>query len=133
MSLPRQSAPVFNAFNQISEFVVFNMLDKLKATAQGSDGLPYWFLKLIAASISKPLTHIFNLSLGSGIIPSQWKQAIIVPLQKIPNPLSCSDFRPISLTPILSRVLDKIVVRTFLYPIFLSPTHHQLFNDQFAF
>ena len=90
-------------------------------------------MKLIAASISKPLTHIFNLSLGSGIIPSQWKQAIIIPLQKIPNPLSCSDFRPTSLTTIPSCVLDKIVVRTFLYPIFLSPTHHQLFNDQFAF
>ena len=67
------------------------------------------------------------------IVPVQWKQAVITPLPKINKPLSCSDFRPISLTPILSRLLEKLVVRNFIYPAFNDPTIHSLLTDQFAF
>ena len=45
----------------------------------------------------------------------------------------CADYHPISVTPILSRVLEKLVVLKFLYPIFDHPTFAPSFSDQFAF
>ena len=42
-------------------------------------------------------------------------------------------FRPISVTPLLSRLLEKIVVSKFLYPALIHPKCEQLFRDQFAF
>jgi len=116
-----------------SEFVVFNLLSKLRATAQGTDCLPFWFLKAVACFIAEPVAHIFNLSLSSSCVPRQWKSAVITPLPKVPIPSSCSDFRPISLTPILSRLLEKLVVRYFVYPLFSHPSSAYLFHDQFAF
>jgi Reverse transcriptase (RNA-dependent DNA polymerase) len=119
--------------NFLTEMTVFNMLDKLKSTAAGADGLPYWLLKLIACSISQPLTHLYNTSLCTGVVPSQWKKAIICPIAKIPQPETCADFRPISLTPIVSRLLEKSVVKQFIYPIFEDRSLLNLFSDQFAF
>ena len=43
------------------------------------------------------------------------------------------DFSPISITPILSRIMERLVVRPFLYPAFLSSPESLEFSDQFAF
>lgn len=119
---------VHDCFN---EMAVFNYLDRLKKTAPGPDDLPHWFLQLSAPSFCKPLSHIFNLSLSESVVPDQFKKAIISPIPKIKKPALCADYRPISLTPIVARMLEKYVVRTFLYPAILEslPTY----SDQFGF
>ena len=73
------------------------------------------------------------MSLISSTVPRQWKSACILPLQKIPQPNTCSDFRPISITPVLSRMMERIIVQKFIYPSLLSPPPDLYFNDQFAF
>lgn len=113
----------------ISEQSVFNMLDKLKCTAAGTDELPFWFLKLAAPIISAPLTHIINCSVQSGIVPSQWKSAVIKPIPKVAKPLKFSDMRPISVVPILSRVTERLVVKE-LRPAFSSSV---ALANQFAY
>ena len=45
----------------------------------------------------------------------------------------CGDFRPISITPVLSRVMEKLVVRNYVYPAILDPPDQLTFDDQFAF
>ena len=55
------------------------------------------------------LCHIFNHSLCSNSFPNTWRQAIVIPIPKVPNPLSFSDYRPISILPFLSKVLERIV------------------------
>ena len=117
----------------LNEMMVFYMLDKLAPTAAGADGLPFWLLKLAACSIALPLAHVYNLSLFNGIVPTQWKKAVIVPIAKVPRPACCAEFRPISLTPIPSRLLEKLIVRSYVYPIFQQPNIYHLFCDQFAF
>src|SRR6267154_1401710 len=102
-------------------------------TASGPDNIPHWFLKIAAPSLYLPLAYLFNLSLKTGIVPYQWKSATIKPIPKVSSPQLCSDFRPISLTPIISRVLEKIVVRLSIYPLFSQPSTLPLFHDQFAF
>ena len=81
-----------------TEFIVFKWLDTLRATAPGRDNLPHWFLRLAACWLAKPIAHIYNMSVYTSIVPLQWKEAVITPIPKVPNPLNCSDFRPISLT-----------------------------------
>jgi len=48
-------------------------------------------------------------------------------------PLTCSDYRPISITPILARLMEKSIVKDYLYPTFMHPDYSYLFQDQFAF
>jgi len=59
------------------------------------------------------------------------KRLIYVP--KVSAPLSHSDYRPISITPVLSRLMEKLVVRHFLYSTFSAPPSTLNFSDQFAF
>jgi hypothetical protein len=82
----------------------------------GPDGMPYWYLRLAAPSFARPIAHLFSTSISTSIVPTQWKQATIMPLPKIPLPSSCADYRPISLTPILSRLLERLVLRQYLHP-----------------
>jgi len=82
-----------------------------------------------ALYISAPLAHLFNISLASSYVPPQWKTASILPVPKTNPVISPSDLRPISLTPILSRLMEKYIVKEHITPILLQPT----FNSQFAF
>ena len=117
----------------ITEYAVFHILDKLRPTATGLDNLPSWFLRLGAPVFSKPIADLFNLTLNTSTVPSQWKQACIRPIQKFPAPKQHADFRPISITPVLTRVMERLVVRQYLYPALLSPPPDLQFTDQFAF
>jgi len=117
----------------ITEFQVFNILDRLRPTATGLDGLPAWFLRLGAPVLYGPITRLFNLSLVHSKVPIQWKQASIIPVPKVSAPLVHADFRPISITSVLTRVMERTVVQQFLYPAFLSASMSLSLSDQFAF
>ena len=63
---------------------------------------------------------MFSESVRSGLVPRQWKTAVIKPIPKEANPTKPVDFRPISVTPVLSRTLERIVVKTYIYPAMLQ-------------
>ena len=92
----------------------------LQPTSTGLDLLPAWFLKLAAPVFCKPIAHLFNLSIYVPFVPQQWKCAWISPIPKVPTPKTHSDYRPISITSILTRIMERLVVRQFLYPAFLT-------------
>ena len=48
------------------------------------------------------------------------------------SPLTPQDYRPISITPVLSRLLERLVVRQYIYPTLRKPSH-LIFHDQYAF
>ena len=112
---------------------MFKLLDTLKSTAPGLDNIPSWFLRLSAPILARPLARLYNLSLTTSTVPTQWKTSVITPVAKVSHPTACSDYRPISITPIVSRLLEKLIVRHFLYPIFTDPNYSKLVKDQFAF
>lgn len=131
--LPIKKATAVFPTEWISEETVFFSLNSIKQTSAGPDGLPYWFLKLCSSFISQPLSFLFNLTLMTSIVPNQWKSVVITPVPKIPKPNVCADFRPISLSSILSRLFEKLLIRHFLYPNLLQKYNHLSFDDQFAF
>ena len=60
-------------------------------------------------SISSPLTHIFDVSLSSGVVPAKLKIPRVVPLFKIGDKSLFSNYRPISVLPSFYKVLEKLV------------------------
>src|SRR6218665_3209204 len=112
---------------------IFYILDRLRPTAEGLDNIPAWFLRLLAPVISGWIARLFNSSLNSSTIPEQWRVARIRPLAKNKPPKGPSDYRPISVVPVLSRVLERLVVDRFIYPAMFEPPMNLLILDQFAF
>ena len=113
-------APTEQNIITISEFEVFMSLSQLKKTAPGPDDIPYWVFKECAYELSGIITHIFNSSLKSGVVPEAWKKAYITPIPKVRKASEYRDFadlRLISVTPILFRLVEKIVVRRYLWPL----------------
>jgi len=88
----------------------------IKRTSTGWDGLPSWLFRKCSVEIAAVVTHLVNFSINLGQIPDVWRTAIVTPVPKVTQPSDCGDYRPISVTPILSRITEKIVVKTWLCP-----------------
>ena len=91
------------------------------------------FLQLAAPSLSLRLSHLFSLFLQQSIVSTQWKSSIVTPVPRVDPPLTCSDYRPVSITPVLARLMEKSIVKDYLYPTLMLPDYNYLFQDQFAF
>jgi Reverse transcriptase (RNA-dependent DNA polymerase) len=116
-----------------SEYRVFNILDRLHHTADGPDRLPAWYLRLSAPAYSGVLAYLINFSVQTSHVPIQWKSAIIHPVPKVDLPVTPADYRPISIVSILSRLVEREIVQTYMYPAFCSPPTSYLLDDQYAF
>ena len=79
--------------------------------AIGVDRIPVAFWKGCERSLALPITHLVNLSIQTGIVPTIFKTAIIHPVYKgsKKDSLSPASYRPVSVLPALSKVLEKIV------------------------
>ena len=87
-------------------------------SAVGPDEISAWFLRENASVLCRPLCSIFNSSLRQGFVPSLWKSANVLPIPKSSPALNIdSDFRPISLTPILSKILESFPYRWLLQSV----------------
>ena len=84
-------------------------LDVNKAT--GPDGLSARLLREAAPVISDPLSKLFNMSLNRGKLPRDWKCANITPVYKNGGKEYVSNYRPISLTSLVVKTLEKLVTR----------------------
>ena len=88
------------------EFVL-SELQTLKITAAGLDNWTQ-ILKIAASVIAPSLSKVLNASIKikSGKFPARWKEAKIICLHKSGDSSNKSNFRPISLLPILSKILE---------------------------
>ena len=86
---------------------LLSTLDTSKAT--GPDGIGNRLLKEAAPSISHILAKLFNISLNRESYPDTWKLAHVIPLCKKDDRSSPSNYRPVSLLPCISKVLEKVV------------------------
>ena len=124
-----KQGPVDN-LDHFDEWEVYRSLSKLKKTATGPDNLPSWFLKLTAEFIAVPITTMINISIKEGLIPEQWKSATITPIPKVNKATKPIDFRPISVTSVLSRMTEKMIATKYVIP---ATQASDKFSDQFAF
>ena len=91
------------------------LCNKLKSgTSSGCDELKPDIIKSVSDLIAAPLAHIFNLSLTSGSVPSKLKNAKVVPIFKKGDRHDIHNYRPISLLPVLSKILERIIYKRLL-------------------
>lgn len=75
----------------------------------GPDGIHPAMLQLIADEIAIPLTDMFNRSLEESVIPRDWKAATVVPIHKAHEANQAKNYRPVSLTSVPSKILERIL------------------------
>ena len=89
---------------------VENILSSLKNSKSfGLDSIDTFTIKLATHYILPAITHIINLSILSNKFPSDWKMSKVVPLHKKDDPSNPKNFRPVSILPTISKVLEKAV------------------------
>ena len=75
----------------------------------GVDGIPPKLLMETVEQISIPLARVFNLSLTEGVVPYEWKEANIIPLFKKGSRNKSENYRPVSLTSVICKLLERLI------------------------
>ena len=70
------------------------------------------FLKVIFKSVSEVLSNLFNESFSQGIFPDHMKLALVTLVYKGKSTLEVCNYRPVSIMPIFSKELEKLVKKT---------------------
>lgn len=91
----------------------------------GPDSLPPSFIKQFATSLAPPVSIIFNRSLDSGIFPTMWKVASIIPIHKAGNVHDVENYRGISILSCLPKVLEKMVYDVVYHAVQPLISEHQ--------
>jgi len=108
---------------------VLNCFNKMSArVSTGADGFPSILFKSCGLALAAPVCLLINRCIRERFIPSDWKVAIVTPVNKIPSPLLVSDYRPISVLSVVSKVFERHL-KTVLLP-FIEPFLHE---SQFGF
>ena len=128
---PSTSPVTLFTLSEISEYEVFLLLSNLKTSkSTGMDSIPARVLKISAEIISPSLTWIFNLCIKTGVYIDDWKKAWVVPIFKSEDRKKCENYRPISISPIISKIFERSVFNQ-LYE-FLN-ANNLLSKHQFGF
>ena len=108
-----QGSTNLSYFLTINELEVHNLLSKLDVNkASGWDEVEAKYLKIGAAAIAPSLTALFDTSLAASELPEDWKCAKITPIFKSGARNDPKNYRPISLLPIVSKLLEQSVFNT---------------------
>ena len=94
----------------ISREDVVRLIDKLKATkAPGPDEIFPRVLKECRSEICEGLAKVFRKSVDAGAVPDSWRQANVVPIFKKGDRSSMQNYRPISLTSVIGKMLESLI------------------------
>ena len=85
------------------------------SAARGDDGICVRMVRLSFDAIGTVLLHLVNSSISLSDIPQSWKHSLVHPIHKTGDPSNPSNFRPISIVPVVSKIVERAV-------------HQQLYN-----
>ena len=82
-------------------------IDGSKST--GPDRIGGKLLKTLADTLAQPVCDLFNLSMKTATVPEIWKTASVIPIPKVSGASEPKDYRPIALTPVLAKCLERLI------------------------
>ena len=96
----------------ITKDIVEQEIDKLKKfKSPGPDEVYPRVLKECKEVISEALVSVFRKSLDSSKVPLMWRQANVVPIFKKGDKSLTANYRPVSLTSIVGKILESVIAR----------------------
>ena len=110
---------------------IIRIINELKPkNSCGHDGISSKLVKDLKNEIALPLSIMINASIESGHVPDTMKLAKVIPIYKSKDKQMLNNYRPISLLPIFSKILEKVVYQMLFN--FLN-TNNALFSSQYGF
>ena len=102
------------------------VLQKIKAeAATGPDGIPAVILINCAEALAPSLSAFYNFTLSKGKYPKGWKHAHVIPIFKSGSRANIENYRPISLTSLVSKCIERIVCNH----LYMHLRRHNLLNN----
>jgi len=124
-------SPPLLQFDELGPVYISDIIKILPSKASADlQGVSLKIIKFVRTEICTPLAHIFNLSISSGIFPSALKCSRTVPVFKNGSKSLCDNYRPISLVPTFSKLLEKIVATKLTNHLELN---NLLYKHQYGF
>lgn len=94
-------------FTLVDTDTVIKIINQIKSKAMGPDLLNINMIKCCGRYLVDFITHIINSCILESYFPSAWKCANVIPLPKKESPETLDDLRPVSILPVLAKVLEK--------------------------
>lgn len=117
-------------FERCTSDELLKIVGSISSNSAGIDGMNLRTFKSVLVYLLPCILHIINLSLETGIFPEGLKTAKVIPLHKGGSRSDVGNWRPISILPLFSKILEKVVHRR----LYQYLTHHGLLGDtQFGF
>ena len=88
---------------------IISTIKNHKLSSPGWDEVSPIVMKATYNSVIKPLTHVLNMSLNRGVFPLELKIAKVIPLFKSGDIMDLSNYRPVSVLPLFSKVLERLM------------------------
>ena len=85
------------------------IIGNLKDGSSGWDEISSRIVKTTYDSFLLPLTHVMNISIQKGVFPNEMKIAKVIPLFKSGDSMIMSNYRPVSVLPLFSKILERLM------------------------
>ena len=97
-------------FENIDEAALLKEINKISIyKSSGIKDLPTYILKTSFKILLKQLLIIMNKFIYNGYFPLKWRKAIVVPIPKVNIPEEIGDLRPIALTPLPGKIIERFI------------------------
>ena len=116
----------------VSQEEASNIILGLKDSSAVWDNFYSKIVKQTYQHILPMLTHLFNLSITKGIVPKELKIGKVVPIYKNENCMLVNNFRPVSVLPLFSKILERLMYSRILPECFFNK-HNLFYKYQFGF
>ena len=121
-----------NAFQDVHTTAddIKTIVSQLNSSAAGHDELPPSIMKQLCNEYCIPLSYIINSSIIQGHFPEGLKLAKVIPILKADNEQNIQNYRPISVLPFFSKILERVIYNKLLE--FINE-NNILYEKQFGF
>ena len=104
------------------------LLSKIARTSPGNECILYWVYRDCASELSDIVCKIISMFINAGCVPPAWRTVVITLVSKSLPVSEPNDYRPISVTPIISRIVERLLVKDFVAALIPADVLGDLFG-----